>query len=69
MTDQVIFVSTYDGTLESARMVLRRLRIEDDVYHFNIMTSELILIKFGLILRPGDCYQYRELPPKFEAIG
>lgn len=62
-------IETYDGTLESAKAVLDNLNIPDDYYHFNIRSGRLVLIKFGLILRPGDCYQYRLPEQPIEAIG
>lgn len=65
---QRVIVETYDGTLESAALVLKNLNIDNDYYHFNIITKKLILIKFGLILAPGDCYQYTINQERFSAI-
>ena len=61
-------IEEYNGTLKSAKLVLKNLKIKDDLYHFNIITKELNLIKYGLILRKGDYYDYF-LPEKIEAIG
>jgi hypothetical protein len=65
----LIKVQTYDGSHASALQALIDLKIEDDYYHYDLRTGKLVLIKFGLVLRPGDCYQYRLPPQPIEAIG
>ena len=65
---QIFKVETYDGTLESAKAVLDNMKIADDFYHFNIRSGHLVLIKFGLVLKPGDSYQYKLPPQPFKTI-
>lgn len=57
----LIKVETYDGTLEGAKLALKNLNVQDDFYHFNIRTGNLVLIRCGIVLRPGDSYQFRSV--------
>jgi hypothetical protein len=56
----------YDGTMESLERMVKNLKLEDEVYHFDVVTKEFFIHKLGIIYRPGNYYQYPISEDKIE---
>ena len=66
--DELIKHETYDGTLESLKLMVENLKIEPNTYIFNIKTGAITILSHRVTYRPGDVYIYR-LPKEYCAIG
>jgi len=62
-------VKTYDGSVESAKEVLKDLNVESNDYHYDIHNGLLILHSKGYVLQEGDSYHCKIPNEEFKAIG
>ncbi len=68
MNTEIYRVGQLKNTLKSFKLLIKRLRLREYDYYFDLLKSEISIYPTGIILRVGDSYQYI-LPAKFEAIG
>lgn len=55
----VCIYEEYTGTMESLESMVKKLNLESNEYHFNIITKTFYNSKDGIIYSPGDHFQYR----------
>ncbi len=61
-------MQTYDGSLESAKELVKNLLLKPFDYYYDVETGQITIPSRGIVYKEGASYTYR-IPENFEVIG
>lgn len=59
MIIEKIQVKTFEWSIESLESIVKNLKLNKHQYYLDIENKLFYDLKLGVILKPGDCYQFR----------